>query len=509
MGEGRAPLLAMPTGAGKSHVALALAKRHARTCIATPRTAIKRQLLDFAAADGLPAVDAGSMRKGWDWPAGVKLIVGGSGAIDRRQLKPTLLVIDEAHHAAAPDMPGRRLNRDAALARRVRDDGRRVVGMTATPWRLDAGWGFLPVFDALVPGPGYAKLIAAGWLAAVEVRAADAETRIEAGKLGKRGADGADFDGADVLRINAENKLCGGPVELIEGAAAAGRRTLVFAVTQAHAAKLAGMLRARGVDCGVTLSDGKREAESGCRLTGGAATDAFRRGELATLIGVGRFGEGYDAPEADCAVVLKPTRSLSLWRQMAGRLSRPGGRAAPILYDVAGNAERLGPPDADVEWRLESRNETARRAKAKAKAKARREALRRAVAERDAAAELNDELRGEVGQAEARAEAAEQRAERLAKRLERLEAAEAAKREAPAERTRAWWLCMIRRDITRIRRNGKCRNAESMWMARVKRTLGAWPDEPFTEDDGPVAPAASAEFRRQNDEYFKRKAAEA
>ena len=65
-----------------------------------------------------------------------------------------LLVIDEAHHATAP-----------GWERAVEQWPGRVVGLTATPWRLDKNQGFNQLFGQLLVGPQIKDMQSNGWLA--------------------------------------------------------------------------------------------------------------------------------------------------------------------------------------------------------------------------------------------------------------------------------------------------------------------------------------------------------
>src|SRR5690606_13490631 len=53
---------------------------------------------------------------------------------------------------------------------------------------------------------------------------------------------------------------------------------------------------------------------------------------------------GFDFPEIDCILVLRPTASPGLWVQMLGRGTRPcPGKTNCLVLDFAGNTARLGP----------------------------------------------------------------------------------------------------------------------------------------------------------------------
>jgi len=66
-----------------------------------------------------------------------------------------------------------------------------------------------------------------------------------------------------------------------------------------------------------------------------AIIDRFRRGETQALCNCELFTEGFDVPEAACALLLRPTQSWSLYVQMVGRVMRLApGKPDCIVIDV-------------------------------------------------------------------------------------------------------------------------------------------------------------------------------
>ena len=357
----RAVLYPAPTGSGKSIIALALAKDRARVLFVTSRRTLIEQFLAQAEAFGISAIDATKWKAGKTWPEGVKMIVGSSVAIHRRMAHlhgkgslPTLLVTDEAHHAAMPDRKKGQINLDAALVRRMTDRGVPVVGMTATPCRLEPDYGFDRVFSVLLEGPSYADLIEGKYLVGINVVVCSDNELIVAGR--KRNGE---FVESDIMEQNDDDKLYGNTLRTLAGHDFT--RAIVFCVTQEHAYKTALLLQEQGLAVGLSVSSSEwhdRAAEHGI-ATGDAAVNGVREGTLSVLCGVGRFTEGFDLPEADAAIVLRPTNSFGLWRQIAGRLSRPHPNdpdRQPVLFDFAGNMNRHGQPDEDFGWSLLSQD---------------------------------------------------------------------------------------------------------------------------------------------------------
>jgi DNA repair protein RadD len=85
----------------------------------------------------------------------------------------------------------------------------------------------------------------------------------------------------------------------------------------------------------VTSETGKRDRE--------AATNGLRSGQIKTLLNVGIYTVGFDYPELECIVILRPTRSLRLHCQILGRVARKAeGKIAGHVYDFVSNVKNLG-----------------------------------------------------------------------------------------------------------------------------------------------------------------------
>ena len=65
--------------------------------------------------------------------------------------------------------------------------------------------------------------------------------------------------------------------------------------------------------------------------------------------------EGFDLPDIGCIALVRPTRSLGLFRQMIGRGLRPAeGKSDIIILDHSGGVYRHGRPDDVIEWVLDT-----------------------------------------------------------------------------------------------------------------------------------------------------------
>ena len=161
-GEPRARLmLQLPTGGGKTVIAGALLShwlQDGRKAVwLTHRKELAEQTRGMLTDAGVSAITNVNWTPGEDAPA----MAGGAvilmaQTVGRRTARREvwnrygandLLVIDEAHHAAAP-----------GWERAMQQWPGSIVGMTATPWRLSEKEGFGHLFDGLLCGPQTADL---------------------------------------------------------------------------------------------------------------------------------------------------------------------------------------------------------------------------------------------------------------------------------------------------------------------------------------------------------------
>ena len=126
-----------------------------------------------------------------------------------------------------------------------------------------------------------------------------------------------------------------------------GRRAIVFCASVEHSKHVVDQFRASGIRAehvdGTTPDDDRSRAVA-----------AFKAGDIQVLSNVELFGEGFDVPSMEAAILLRPTQSLGLYLQQVGRALRPfEQKAGAIILDHVGNYERHGLPDDERSWTLE------------------------------------------------------------------------------------------------------------------------------------------------------------
>ena len=339
-------MLQLPTGGGKTHIAGALLRRwlhNGRKAVwLTHRTELADQTRLMLEDTGVPASNKISWRVGNDAPyltKGVVILMAQTVGRRTNQMQiwdryrsDDLLVIDEAHHATAD-----------GYVRAIRQWTGRVLGLTATPWRLSKIEGFDHLFGQLLCGPQVSELQAGNHLCQTRVLMPKPEEIISGGLLDDTG----DYNPSGIEQANQDR-----PDVMTAGALrfwqfhAAERQTVVYAISQDHARNLTAVFNDAGIPAAVMLSDTLPQERT-------EAIKSFGNGTLRVLVNVAVATEGFDLPDASCVVITRPTMSLALYLQMVGRGLRPkanGGNC--LILDLAGNAEIHGLPEDERQWSL-------------------------------------------------------------------------------------------------------------------------------------------------------------
>lgn len=250
---------------------------------------------------------------------------------------PKLAIVDEAHHCGAAGW--------ARVVQWLTDNGAFVIGLSATPKRLD-GSGLDEHFDDIVLGPTVRWLMENGHLSSYRMFCPDVPDM-----KGVRKQMG-DFAKGDAAEKMDKPKLTGNIIAHWQKYAQ-GMKTVGFAVNVAHSRHLTNAFQAAGIRA-AHLDGGTDKAERK-RIILDYAND-----NLDVIFNVSLFGEGFDLSAIaqtdvtiDCLIDAQPTQSLSLVLQKDGRVLRPRPGKTAVILDHAGNALRHGFPDDDREWSLE------------------------------------------------------------------------------------------------------------------------------------------------------------
>lgn len=339
----RSVCIQAPTGSGKTVMVakmIGTAVQRGRKCwfIVHRRELINQSSQTLSAC----GIRHGIISSGWLPDQLAPVQVASIQTVTRRlgsMVRPDLMVWDECHHTAARSWARVKESSPGAIH----------VGLTATPERLD-GRGLDSWFDSLVLGPSTSELITQGWLAPFRIYA---PTRPNLDGVHKRGGD---YAIEEVAAIVDRPRVIGDAVthylRLLRGL-----RAVAFACTISHSKHLAQSFLAAGVPA--EHVDGHTDVDAR-----DSAVDRFKSGKTLVLCNVDLFGEGFDLPAMEGAILCRPTQSLSMYLQQCGRTLRPmEGKEMAVIVDHAGNCYRHGFPDDDRPWSLQGR-EKGKKAKA-------------------------------------------------------------------------------------------------------------------------------------------------
>ena len=215
--------------------------------------------------------------------------------------KLDLLVIDEAHHAAAPTY------RRIIDSVRDRNPDVAIFGVTATPNRGD-NKALRPVFSNVSDQITLAELIQSGHLVPPRTYVVDVGTQGELSQV-KRTAD--DFDMAAVDAIMNKAPITEAVIRYWKDKAH-DRPTVVFCSTVQHAKNVAEAFSVSGISAEVIHGELSSEARK-------AALSRFESGESQVVVNVAVLTEGWDFPPTSCVVLLRPSSYKSTLIQMIGR----------------------------------------------------------------------------------------------------------------------------------------------------------------------------------------------
>lgn len=334
------PCIVMPTGSGKSII---IAKLCADLMLARPEA----RVLMLTDSSKLIEQNASKLRAIWpDAPIGIysaglgqkvahkPIIFGGIQSLAGKAMSTLgfidLVIIDEAHMIN---------HKEAGQYRTILNDLRfinpklRIVGLTATPYRLSHGMitDAPAIFDKILEPISIRELTEQGYLARLKSKLTK-EQVITAG-IQKRGGEYVAKDLDKKVNTDDYNSKI---VEETIALAGDRKHWLVFAVSIEHARELAKKFKERGV--AAESIDGQMGKLKN------AIIDKFETGEIRCLVNVNLLTKGYDFPDIDLIVFARPTLSPGLYVQMAGRGTRIKSHTDHCLVlDFVGNVSTHGP----------------------------------------------------------------------------------------------------------------------------------------------------------------------
>lgn len=336
------PLVVLPTGSGKS-----------LTMAAFIRGAIEQypgtRIILLTHVKELIKQDAQAIIRYWPeapiglWSSGLnskvkdQITVAGIQSIHK---KPTsfagtdLVIIDEAHLLSKN---GNTMYRRFIDGLMKHNEYLKVIGMTATPYRMDSGLltdGKERIFTDIVYEAGVGDLMKQGYLCPMVAR--NGATKPDLSGVHTRGGE---FVKEEVQNAMDQHPLIEGALDEIMTYAHDREHILGFCAGTEHARHFAKAANARGWAAD-HVNGYMSPSERDSKIKG------FTSGGTRILFNDMLLTTGFDYPAVDCIAMLRPTKSTGLYCQTMGRgLRIHPSKENTLVLDFAGNVERHGPID--------------------------------------------------------------------------------------------------------------------------------------------------------------------
>lgn len=349
------PVVAMPTGTGKSVVIAMFLESvfkyypNQRVMILTHVKELIQQnyekLMGLWAFAPAGVYSAGLNRRDVHSP----ITFAGIGSVAKKWAMfghVDLVMIDEAHLVSPSEATMYQTFLSGLMSI---NPNLKVIGLTATPWRLGHGKLTDPVKNDKgeeVPGlftgicfditgiEAFNRLIAEGFLAPLVPKST--VTKLEVDGVHMRGGE---FIASELQTAVDKMDIT---ISAVKEALELGwnrNHWLVFAAGVEHAIHTAEIMNDMGIPTVAIHSKmGDKERDNAIR--------DFKAGKYRAAVNNNVLTTGFDFPAIDLILCLRPTASAVLWVQMLGRGTRPSpwtGKENCLVLDFANNTRRLGP----------------------------------------------------------------------------------------------------------------------------------------------------------------------
>jgi superfamily II DNA or RNA helicase len=238
--------------------------------------------------------------------------------------KPSMIIFDESQHSMSkswkkiidffPDVP--------------------IVGLSGSPVRLD-GKPLGSIFTDLCETVSVRWLIDNHYLADFDYFApkVDFDEKIK----------GHDYDQNYIGEQFIERKIYGDVLKQID----VNRKTIIYCPNIKFSMQLEQKINEHFGSTVAVHFDGDTPSKLRRQII-----EDFRNGTIRVLLNVDLVGEGFNVPDCDCCILLRPTQSLCLYIQQSMRCMRYKEGKRALIVDMVGNCYRHGLPDEDRIWSL-------------------------------------------------------------------------------------------------------------------------------------------------------------
>ncbi|TOL38948.1 DEAD/DEAH box helicase [Vibrio parahaemolyticus] len=340
-------VIVLPTGAGKSLVIAELARlaKGRVLVLAHVKELVEQNHAKYEGYGLKGAIfSAGLGRKETDQQVVFASVQSVVRNLDSFKNQFSLLVIDECHRV--PDDKNSSYQKVITHLREL-NPGIKVLGLTATPYRLGMGWIYQyhtrgqvrteesRFFRDCIFELPIRYLLDENFL--TPARMMDAPVLSYDFSQLKPANTGRYKEAEMDMVIDKAKRATPQIVEQIIQYARERKGVMIFAATIRHAQEIHGLLPEG--ETAIVIGDTPTPERD-------AIIQAFKNREIKYLVNVSVLTTGFDAPHVDLIAILRPTESVSLYQQIVGRgLRLSEGKNECLVLDYAGNSYDLYQPE--------------------------------------------------------------------------------------------------------------------------------------------------------------------
>ncbi|HGS4500976.1 TPA: DEAD/DEAH box helicase family protein [Vibrio parahaemolyticus] len=340
-------VIVLPTGAGKSLVIAELARlaKGRVLVLAHVKELVEQNHAKYEGYGLKGAIfSAGLGRKETDQQVVFASVQSVVRNLDSFKNQFSLLVIDECHRV--PDDKNSSYQKVITHLREL-NPGIKVLGLTATPYRLGMGWIYQyhtrgqvrteesRFFRDCIFELPIRYLLNENFL--TPARMMDAPVLSYDFSQLKPANTGRYKEAEMDMVIDKAKRATPQIVEQIIQYARERKGVMIFAATVRHAQEIHGLLPEG--ETAIVIGDTPTPERD-------AIIQAFKNREIKYLVNVSVLTTGFDAPHVDLIAILRPTESVSLYQQIVGRgLRLSEGKNECLVLDYAGNSYDLYQPE--------------------------------------------------------------------------------------------------------------------------------------------------------------------
>nr|WP_105200580.1 DEAD/DEAH box helicase [Pseudoalteromonas sp. T1lg10] len=346
----RSAVIVLPTGAGKSLVIAELARlaRYPILVLTHVKELVEQNANKFRDMGLTPGIfSAGLKDKNLNEQVTFASIQSLARSIDKLQQHYSLVIIDECHRVSTEQT-----SQYAQVITQLKkiNPGLKVLGLTATPYRLISGWVYHRHYHGFVRGPSDAPfddciyelplryLINKGYL--TPPRIVDAAVQhYDFSALLNGGS--APSEGDLNALLQQSTRATKAIITDVMAQSDTRRGVMIFAATVAHAEEIHRYLPPGQAHIIVGATPAAERDDIIAR---------FKRQEFKYLVNVSVLTTGFDAPHVDFIALLRPTESVSLYQQIIGRgLRLCADKHECLVIDYAGNGFDIHHPEVGMQ----------------------------------------------------------------------------------------------------------------------------------------------------------------